>query len=164
MVLLQEKELEKVTVKELCDRCLIPKSTFYNYFENIYDLAVYSMDYYRKNILRSYDYKVVYEFEDMGDTFETFLLSHKQEIRKIMKHNPEGSAFYAIMQKYTSDGFVRIFEKFEKYRNKDYPIRVQANISASVFICILQWMVTQSDDFIRRELTRKFEASISMKL
>ena len=30
--------LEKISVQKICDICNYPRSTFYNYFEDIYDL------------------------------------------------------------------------------------------------------------------------------
>lgn len=34
-----KKELRKITVKELCEKALINKSTFYTYYEDIFDLS-----------------------------------------------------------------------------------------------------------------------------
>ena len=36
--LLTEKPFEKITLTELCDRAMIPRSTFYRYFEDKHDL------------------------------------------------------------------------------------------------------------------------------
>lgn len=36
-----KKKFENVTVQELCDTCNYPRATFYNYFEDIYDLLDY---------------------------------------------------------------------------------------------------------------------------
>ena len=36
--LLQEKPLEKITVKELCERADVNRGTFYRYYEDIFDL------------------------------------------------------------------------------------------------------------------------------
>lgn len=39
--LLQEKKLESITIAELCAKTSYPRSTFYNYFEDIYVLMDY---------------------------------------------------------------------------------------------------------------------------
>lgn len=39
--LLGEKNFEKITVNELCARCDYPRATFYNYFDDKYDLVSY---------------------------------------------------------------------------------------------------------------------------
>ncbi|MCI1934806.1 MAG: TetR/AcrR family transcriptional regulator [Atopobiaceae bacterium] len=41
MELLQEKSLERITIAELCAKTSYPRSTFYNYFEDIYSLMDY---------------------------------------------------------------------------------------------------------------------------
>lgn len=39
--MLENMPLEKITVQKICDACRYPRSTFYNYFEDIYDLMDY---------------------------------------------------------------------------------------------------------------------------
>ena len=34
-----KKELERITVKELCERAAVNKSTFYTHYQDLYDLA-----------------------------------------------------------------------------------------------------------------------------
>lgn len=41
--LLTEKPFEKITLKELCDTAMVPRSTFYRYFEDKYDLLGYCL-------------------------------------------------------------------------------------------------------------------------
>lgn len=41
MELLMTLPLEGITVQQLCDACNYPRSTFYNYFEDIFDLMDY---------------------------------------------------------------------------------------------------------------------------
>ncbi|MCM1123855.1 MAG: TetR/AcrR family transcriptional regulator [Eubacterium sp.] len=36
-----KKEIEKITVKELCEKAMINKSTFYSHYTDIYDLSEY---------------------------------------------------------------------------------------------------------------------------
>ncbi|MCM1046854.1 MAG: TetR/AcrR family transcriptional regulator [Clostridiales bacterium] len=36
-----KKEIEKITIKELCEKAMINKSTFYSHYSDIYDLSEY---------------------------------------------------------------------------------------------------------------------------
>lgn len=36
-----KKEIEKITVKELCEKAMVNKSTFYSHYRDIYDLSEY---------------------------------------------------------------------------------------------------------------------------
>ena len=40
--LLQGKTLKSITVNELCEQARYPRATFYNYFDDIYDLLSYA--------------------------------------------------------------------------------------------------------------------------
>ena len=38
LMLLADMSLEEISVQKMCDICNYPRSTFYNYFDDIYDL------------------------------------------------------------------------------------------------------------------------------
>ena len=42
--LLQERPIEKITIKDITDRCGINRQTFYYHFSDIYDLMEWTMD------------------------------------------------------------------------------------------------------------------------
>ena len=56
--LLTEKPFEKITLKELCDTAMIPRSTFYRYFEDKYDLLGYCLQNFFENM--DLDIDVIY--------------------------------------------------------------------------------------------------------
>ena len=39
--LLEKEPFEKITVMDICEKSMIPRATFYNYFEDKYDLLNY---------------------------------------------------------------------------------------------------------------------------
>ena len=41
IVMLADMSLEEISVQKICDICNYPRSTFYNYFDDIYDLMDY---------------------------------------------------------------------------------------------------------------------------
>ena len=41
IVMLSDMPLEEISVQKICDVCNYPRSTFYNYFDDIYDLMDY---------------------------------------------------------------------------------------------------------------------------
>ena len=41
--LLSEKSFEEIAVGELCEKAMLPRATFYNYFDDKYDLLEYCM-------------------------------------------------------------------------------------------------------------------------
>lgn len=57
--MLEEKELEYITVKEICSRAGVHRSTFYLHYETIGDLLSESVEYIHSQFLE--------QFKDMGD-------------------------------------------------------------------------------------------------
>ena len=41
IAILADMSLEEISVRKICDICNYPRSTFYNYFDDIYDLMDY---------------------------------------------------------------------------------------------------------------------------
>ena len=50
VALLEQKPFESIQVNELCQACMIPKSTFYNYFDDKYDLLNYLFQRWEEQI------------------------------------------------------------------------------------------------------------------
>lgn len=60
--LAKEKKLNEITIKELCSKADINKSTFYLHYRDIYDLATSIQDTFVKDvcdIINEYDYDVI---------------------------------------------------------------------------------------------------------
>jgi AcrR family transcriptional regulator len=74
--LCKEKKVDKITVKELCERALINKATFYAHYENIDGLIIEFEDEYVKNITGKIDFAGLF-FTDP----EQFLLKLWQSYR-----------------------------------------------------------------------------------
>ena len=53
--MLAEKDFSDIQVTELCERTMIPKSTFYHYFEDKFDLLNYLFESYQKLIYPELD-------------------------------------------------------------------------------------------------------------
>lgn len=58
LALLEEKDFEYITVKELCKRADVNRSTFYLHYENMTDLLVESIEYMYDDFLSYFKIKV----------------------------------------------------------------------------------------------------------
>jgi len=79
--LCKEKKLDAITVKELCERALINKATFYAHYENLDELIIELEDEYISDITGSIDYADLF----FTDT-ERFLL----KLWASYQQNPNG--------------------------------------------------------------------------
>ena len=67
-----EKPLERITVKELCDRALINKATFYAHYENMDSLIEQMEDEFVQELTRDIDYADLF-FSDPEQFIATLL-------------------------------------------------------------------------------------------
>lgn len=89
---LAEKNFEDVTVGELCEKAMYPRATFYNYFDDKYDLFSYCLSLVLQRI----------NIEDYGqiahdrrlyvffDRFYDIAVNYSDIIRKIFKNDING--------------------------------------------------------------------------
>ena len=100
--LLQKKPLEEITVGELCAQTNYPRSTFYNYFEDIYAL----MDCCWESISESMG---VTDFQSIAHDKRTLLLfdrvydymdAHRSAIEKLLKHNAADGAMLQSLDRF----------------------------------------------------------------
>lgn len=85
--LLKEKPLEDISVHAICLLCHYPRSTFYNYFDDIYDL----MDYCWKIMIEDMELEKYLEGKNTLETFSVlydYLSNYREDIRLITTKNP----------------------------------------------------------------------------
>lgn len=108
--LLQEKKLESITIGMLCERCNYPRSTFYNYFEDIYVL----MDYCWETIsgqMEILDFLKIDHTERTLVLFEKvydFMYERRPLIKKLLAHNPVDGAMVMSLNKYIRNTIYRM--------------------------------------------------------
>lgn len=99
---LKEKRIESITVAELCEKAGYPRSTFYNYFDDIYDLLDFCWGRMAEDIALD-DYPVILPEKRTYVLFERcydYLAGYRDTIAKIMDRNPMDGQFVASLRLY----------------------------------------------------------------
>ncbi len=90
--LLEEYPFEKISLIQLCEHSLVPRSTFYRYFEDKYDLLYYCLQNFFENA--DADKDVIYLKDGKGRKFVTKLITimdkNKESFQKICQTNKNG--------------------------------------------------------------------------
>ena len=152
--LLQEKALESITVNEICERANYPRATFYNYFDDIYDLLSYSWIRIKDEI-RFDDYADMESSERTGILFGRcydYLDDRKTVIDKIMRCNPEDGRFLESLRKAMRELIYEIIVSTpcsEKYK---LPYEMISEHYANTLQMVLEWC------FIRKSNLSKEDA------
>ena len=83
MELLMTFPLEGITVQQLCDACNYPRSTFYNYFEDIFDL----MDYCWLVIMQDIHISEGKNTQEIFTILYEYFNGYREQIHRISSRN-----------------------------------------------------------------------------
>lgn len=100
--LLKEKDLENITVAELCSKVNYPRSTFYNYFEDIYVLMDYCWDALSNQIKITNFHEIEHDKRTIAlfNMVYDYMDENRMSIDKLLKHNHQGGAMILSLDKY----------------------------------------------------------------
>ncbi|MBR3523142.1 MAG: TetR/AcrR family transcriptional regulator C-terminal domain-containing protein [Bacilli bacterium] len=137
--LLKEKDFDKIKVNEICDKALIHKTTFYNHFEDKYELLNYTL------------LKIHHEITD-NTKFEGSLIDYYLSIAKYyikyIKDNPE--LFKSIIANDNNTGLILfqklyvkdIAEKITINNIREVPANYAAHFYVSAVLAIIsEWFI-----------------------
>lgn len=110
--LIKVKQLENISIGELCDCANYPRSTFYNYFDDIYDLTQCLLE----NTASEMNIDAYREIRHGERTMQLFnrcyeyMKSMENSIDKILKHNNEDGKLMEILKKFINQKVKEIME------------------------------------------------------
>ena len=80
--LLEEQDLQKITIKEICEEAHINRSTFYNHFEDVYGVLEKMWEFHRMN---------------MGYLFRnSHSKSRRKNLKQILEYIKDNELFYRV--------------------------------------------------------------------
>ena len=137
IAMLADMPLEEMSVQKICDICNYPRSTFYNYFDDIYDL----MDYCWIAIMKDMDIVTIYN----GVDTKLYKYNDKYNMRKKYKLD-QYKKYILLISADINDprkGFKDIVDTLNKVENKEsFPTSTQPkndipNLNAVLFPVVL---------------------------
>lgn len=139
--LLTEKPFEEITVQELCEDSMLPRATFYNYFEDKYDLLTYCwMMIHRKTdpgLERRCDYRErLFLFMDNAiDFFEERI----NTVNKILRYNSPNQYLINNIRTYLTSEIVKIVCEFPQTDDFRIPWEMAAKLCSNAVLIVLEW-------------------------
>lgn len=157
--LLEEKEFEYITIKELCQKAGVNRSTFYLHYENMNDLLVESLDYMLQKFYNHYnDEKFNLNIIKSLDNNDLILIKPKyiipylefvkanKKLFLVATNNPVLFDVYKTFEKMYKDIFSPILDKYNVLENeKKYILAFYLNGLHSI---IVEWIKTDCKDSI----------------
>lgn len=100
--LLQEKKLESITIAQLCEKTSYPRSTFYNYFEDIYDLMDYCWEAIGQRINIADYQNIEHDKRTLAlfDMVYDYMEANRASIDKLLKHNSIDGAMLQSLDRF----------------------------------------------------------------
>ncbi len=145
--LLQEKPFEDISVNEISNVSNFPRATFYNYFDDKYDLANYcwyvlSQEIHLEEYLKfSPDELIDVYFDRLFD-----LLSEKEELLDgIKKYNSMDGLLINSFLNYFKDLVRKIAEEFSNNYDNDVPPELVADHYCNTILLVLEWIFLRNN-------------------
>jgi len=149
--LVREQAFEKITVNDLCELANYPRSTFYNYFEDKYDL----LNHCWARLLE------IIRIDGLGDVTEEQVLvayfnreydlldANQEVVAKILQHN-SSVGIRSSLSSYLLNGANRMFEG-ALVRRGNIPVELALEHCFSTILIVLDWVFIQGRDVSKEE-------------
>ncbi len=155
--LLTEKPFEEITVGELCEGTQYPRATFYNYFDDKYDLLEYCWQTLAAQIGLS-EYYHAPENEMLYlyfDRIYDFTRENRSAASQILLHNPENGYMVSSFRSFLNGQMRAIFQKCTDAAEKDMPNELLADHYSNTLFLVWQWSALK-DVSCTKETGRKY--------
>lgn len=157
--LLEKKAFEDITVNELCKVSNYPRATFYNYFEDIYDLLDYCWYCLSKEIKLD-DYVNMQPEERLYILFDRiydFMDSQKEKLDAIIRLNPIDREMTTSFQMYLRKQVSSVMENCPCTNNYPIPYELVADHYSNTLLLLIEW------SFLKNKCHSKEEANTCLK-
>lgn len=154
MGMLADVPLEEISVRKICDACNYPRSTFYNYFDDIYDLMEYCWIAIMKdmNIEKYLNVQGEQNTEQIFSLLYGYLDRYRPQIYRILlKNNLEGRCM-ASLRAFMKKQIGQVISGCPG--TKDFPLR--EDVMVDYYAATMEMLLEKS--FFTKEQLSKEEA------
>lgn len=158
--LLETKSFETIMVSEICLLSKYPRATFYNYFEDKYDLLAYCWSILKEKVNLD-DFKDLSPenrvYEVFGRIYD-FFQKREERLFKILSHNPLEGELYTNFKQYVRIQIMEIMETIDFSDSHGLPNRLWAEHYCNTILLVLEY------SFLKEEKIHKDMAVQILKI
>ncbi len=153
-LLLSKKNFDDITVREICRLSLIPHSTFYNYFEDKYDVFRWAFFHIIYGYYPEMDVKMNHydNIEDYSERVCNFIDDYKSIISKIVIHNPMNGTFHQLVRQCMYEIGEIVADNCTRDKNFDFPYEVLFNNYINGFLEIFNQTFYYKKEYTRKQI------------
>lgn len=158
-MLLSEKAFEEITVGELCRRANYPRATFYNYFDDKFDLLNYCWLSLTEEIHLE-DYHLLPHDETLYIFFDRiydFSKNNESIIRSIFVHNSEVGYMFSSFRNFMNSQMRSIFRTCPDAEKSIVPKEILADHYSNTLMLIWQWCTLKNQEYTKKQALQYLE-------
>jgi len=151
--LLSTKAFEEIAVNELCQKSNYPRATFYNYFDDKYDLLNYCWHSIGKQIHID-EYAELDPEESLYIFFDRaydFASTHLEKIQRILKFNSIDTFLLNHFKGYLGTQMREIFQQCPYKNRYEIPYEIVADHYCNTILLILEWSFLRGNGFSKTQ-------------
>lgn len=161
------KSFEDISVMDLCDKSMVPRTTFYNYFEDKYDLLRYCIQQLQNEMEPAYAYSDLTDkeyFNSMLDSVISYLSANIMIFQKISKKNACNIVFNELQQYVEKDMLARLNKIKSKNVEFAVPPELIAKFYSNAIVYTGQWWMENAAPYDKDEFHRYMEILIDRNI
>ena len=141
LTLLAVKSFEEISVQELCEKAMLPRATFYNYFDDKYDLLGYCFLTVHKQIDIGYQEagNCQKRLSTLMENFIDFFDQNIGAVQSILKNNHPNQYFINQIHFYLITNMMAAFKSSPNTHQFKIPQEMAAKLYSESVLIILEW-------------------------
>ena len=160
--LLCEKSFEEIAVGELCERAMLPRATFYNYFDDKYDLLEYCFMTARDRLDGGRDAETcVQRMNALMENCFDFLDGNMETVQAVLKNNPPNLYLINQMRFYLLSNMAAAFQSSPDSHRFQVPREMAANLYSQVILILLEWKYLDKKECSKEQAREYLELMVS---
>ena len=164
--LLERKPFEAITVRELCDTADYPRSTFYNYFDDLDDFLGYCWDTISRDLREKKREAVPTEegvwllFDDMYDAFS----ENRASLARIFTVNKAGGKLIESLTRSLKQSLAEAVAEYAACDGAPIPAEMLAEHLSNILQLVFEWSFLREDGLSREEAVAALRYLVSGRL
>ncbi len=160
---LSVKSFEEITVGQLCEAAQYPRATFYNYFDDKYDL----LEYCWQTLARQVGFEEYHHAEENEmlylyfDRIYDFTKQNEAVIHKVLLHNSEGGYMFSSFRNFLNNTMRQIFKDCTEATQKDIPNELLADHYSNTLFLVWQWAAIKKSDCTKEQAHKYLRCLVS---
>ncbi len=162
--LLEQKPFNNIFVKDICEAASVPRATFYNHFEDKYDLLSFCLSQLEKRLepkgkfVNSDDY-----YNALLNNAADFCIERQPFLKKISQLNNNNIFVTELQTHMAAQILAHIKSKTKNLHLLRVPPEIFAEYYAGALVGIIKWWINSEEDWTKEDLMIGAEILLNRK-